>query len=184
MTLTLSPPIGTQTLTPIWTMTLTLSPSIGPYPSPCLLPSGPKPSPPSGPYPHPVSSHRDPNPHPHRDHNPHPHLVSPHRDPNPHPVSSHRDPNPHPVSPHRDPHPVSPESFLSGYKLVSSSLEQPLSLCSNPPSGNLFHHTLSPYSCAPPGAACFAQLPPDAFRGPKPWPPPNTLHTTPTVSLL
>ncbi|KAK5907816.1 hypothetical protein CesoFtcFv8_005627 [Champsocephalus esox] len=63
------------------------------------------------------------------------------------------------------------ESFLSGYKLVSSSLEQPLSLCSNPPSGNLFHHTLSPYSCAPPGAACFAQLPPDPFRGPKPWPP-------------
>ncbi|XP_033992093.1 adapter protein CIKS-like isoform X1 [Trematomus bernacchii] len=217
--------------------------------------------------PHPVSSHRDPNPHPHRDHDPHPvsfhrdhnpHLVSPHRDPNPHPVSSHRDPNPHPhrdpnphpvsphrdpnphpVCPHRDPHPVSPgsslsstqrqdlkhslppagfccyqppgyslsqptpfpsqtppadawlhpsfssswsggypssgsspaESFLSGYKLVSSSLEQPLSLCSNPPSGNLFHHTLSPYSCAPPGAACFAQLPPDPFRGPKPWPP-------------
>ncbi|XP_034093545.1 adapter protein CIKS-like isoform X2 [Gymnodraco acuticeps] len=65
------------------------------------------------------------------------------------------------------------ESFLSGYKLVSSSLEQPLSLCSNPPSGNLFHHTLSPYSCAPPGAACFAQLPPDPFRGPKPWPPPQ-----------
>lgn len=75
------------------------------------------------------------------------------------------------------------ESCLSGYKFVSlpghstsmSSLEQPFSLCSNPPSGNLCHHTLSPYTCSPQGAACCAQRPADAFtRGPvaskHPWP--------------
>lgn len=76
------------------------------------------------------------------------------------------------------------DSCLSGYKFLSlpgqhstsmSTLEQPLSLCSNPPSGNLCHHTLSPYSCSPQGAACCAQCPADAFnRGPvankPPWP--------------
>ncbi|XP_075937651.1 uncharacterized protein traf3ip2l isoform X2 [Anarhichas minor] len=65
-------------------------------------------------------------------------------------------------------------SSLSGYKSASLpgrhspsmiSLEQPLSLCSNPPSGNLCHHTLSPYSCPPHGAACCAQCPADAFNG-------------------
>lgn len=44
-----------------------------------------------------------------------------------------------------------------------SSLEQPLSLCSNPPSANLYYHTLSPYACSPQGAACYAQRPVDAF---------------------
>ncbi|XP_068581489.1 uncharacterized protein traf3ip2l [Cebidichthys violaceus] len=65
-------------------------------------------------------------------------------------------------------------SSLSGYKSASlpgrhspsmTSLEQPLSLCSNPPSGNLCHHTLSPYSCPPQGAACCAQCPADVFNG-------------------
>ncbi|CAJ1059889.1 uncharacterized protein LOC109981931 [Xyrichtys novacula] len=79
----------------------------------------------------------------------------------------------------------STESCLSGYKSMSlpgrhspsmSSLEQPLSLCSNPPSANLYHHTLPPYSCSPQGAACCAQCPVDGFnRGPvaskHPWPP-------------
>ncbi|XP_033478382.1 uncharacterized protein traf3ip2l [Epinephelus lanceolatus] len=78
----------------------------------------------------------------------------------------------------------SDDSCLSGYKFLSlpgqhstsmSTLEQPLSLCSNLPSGNLCHHTLSPYSCSPQGAACCAQCPADAFnRGPvankPPWP--------------
>ncbi|XP_060885981.1 E3 ubiquitin ligase TRAF3IP2 [Labrus mixtus] len=77
------------------------------------------------------------------------------------------------------------ESCLSGCKSVllpsrnssiMSSLEQPLSLCSNPPSANLYHHTLPPYSCSPQGAACCAQCPADEFnRGPmtskQPWPP-------------
>ncbi|XP_059197521.1 uncharacterized protein traf3ip2l [Centropristis striata] len=76
------------------------------------------------------------------------------------------------------------DSCLSGYKFSSfpgrhsasiTSLEQPLSLCSNPPSGNLCHHTLSPYSCSPQGAACCAQRPADGFnRGllanKHPWP--------------
>ncbi|XP_068449166.1 E3 ubiquitin ligase TRAF3IP2 [Clinocottus analis] len=66
------------------------------------------------------------------------------------------------------------DSSLSGYKFVSlpgrrspsmSSLEQPFSLCSNPPSGNLCHHTLSPYSCSPQGAACCALRPADGFNG-------------------
>lgn len=46
-----------------------------------------------------------------------------------------------------------------------SSLEQPLSLCSNPPSANPCHHLLPPYSCYPKGAACCAQLPADPFTG-------------------
>ncbi|TMS20341.1 Adapter protein CIKS [Larimichthys crocea] len=76
------------------------------------------------------------------------------------------------------------DSCLSGCKSLSlpgrhsscmSSLEQPFSLCSNPPSANLCHHTLPPYSCSPQGAACCAQCPADAFkRGPvankPPWP--------------
>ncbi|KAM9358202.1 uncharacterized protein traf3ip2l [Symphorus nematophorus] len=75
------------------------------------------------------------------------------------------------------------DSCLSGCKSVSlpgrhspsmSSLEQPLSLCSNPPSANLYHHTLPPYSCSPQGAACCAQCPADAFNRPvgnkHPWP--------------
>uniref|UniRef100_A0A4W6E1P7 E3 ubiquitin ligase TRAF3IP2 n=2 Tax=Carangaria TaxID=1489904 RepID=A0A4W6E1P7_LATCA len=65
------------------------------------------------------------------------------------------------------------ESCHSGYKFLSlpgghstsmSSLEQPLSLRSNPPSGDLCHHTLSPYSCLPQGAACCAQCPADTFN--------------------
>nr|XP_020459075.1 adapter protein CIKS-like isoform X2 [Monopterus albus] len=74
------------------------------------------------------------------------------------------------------------ESCYSGYKFLSlpgrhspneSSLEQPLSLHSNPPS--VGHHTLPPYSCSPQGAVCCAQCPADTFnRGPMapkyPWP--------------
>ncbi|XP_030582477.1 adapter protein CIKS [Archocentrus centrarchus] len=76
------------------------------------------------------------------------------------------------------------ESCLSRYKFLSlpstqstslGSLEQPLSLRSNPPSANLYHHTLSPYSCAPQGLGCCAQCPADTFsRGAAgnkhPWP--------------
>nr|XP_054590771.1 E3 ubiquitin ligase TRAF3IP2 isoform X1 [Nothobranchius furzeri]XP_054590772.1 E3 ubiquitin ligase TRAF3IP2 isoform X1 [Nothobranchius furzeri]XP_054590773.1 E3 ubiquitin ligase TRAF3IP2 isoform X1 [Nothobranchius furzeri]XP_054590774.1 E3 ubiquitin ligase TRAF3IP2 isoform X1 [Nothobranchius furzeri]XP_054590775.1 E3 ubiquitin ligase TRAF3IP2 isoform X1 [Nothobranchius furzeri] len=43
------------------------------------------------------------------------------------------------------------------------SLEQPLSLHSNPPSAELYHHTLSPYSGPPAGPACCAQCPAEAF---------------------
>ncbi|XP_068615503.1 E3 ubiquitin ligase TRAF3IP2-like [Brachionichthys hirsutus] len=43
------------------------------------------------------------------------------------------------------------------------SLEQPLSLCSNPPSANLYQHTLPPYICSPQGAACCAQCPAEAL---------------------
>uniref|UniRef100_A0A3Q1FV19 E3 ubiquitin ligase TRAF3IP2 n=1 Tax=Acanthochromis polyacanthus TaxID=80966 RepID=A0A3Q1FV19_9TELE len=78
----------------------------------------------------------------------------------------------------------SAESCQSRYKFLSlpnshmasmSNLEQPMSLRSNPPSAELCHHTLSPYSCLPQGAACCAQCPPEAFnRGPvankHPWP--------------
>lgn len=47
------------------------------------------------------------------------------------------------------------------------SLEQPHSLCSNPPSASSCHHTLPPHSCSPQGAACCAQCPADALaRGP------------------
>ncbi|XP_029004427.1 E3 ubiquitin ligase TRAF3IP2 [Betta splendens] len=57
---------------------------------------------------------------------------------------------------------------LPGRRSDSSSsggggLEQPLSLRSNPPSANLCRHTLSPYSCPPPGAPCWAQCPADTF---------------------
>lgn len=76
----------------------------------------------------------------------------------------------------------SEESCLSGGKSLSlpsshctsmGSLEQPLSLCSNPPSANLYHHTLPPYSCSPQGAACCAQCPAEAGRhmaNTPPWP--------------
>ncbi|XP_053742023.1 uncharacterized protein LOC128770957 isoform X6 [Synchiropus splendidus] len=49
------------------------------------------------------------------------------------------------------------------------SLEQPLSLHSNPPTR---HHCLSPYACSPQGAPCCAQCPPEGFnRLPNPhWP--------------
>ncbi|PWA14477.1 hypothetical protein CCH79_00011140, partial [Gambusia affinis] len=43
------------------------------------------------------------------------------------------------------------------------SLEQPLSLHSNLPSAELYHHTLSPYSCPPQGPPCCAQCPAEAF---------------------
>ncbi|XP_061680438.1 E3 ubiquitin ligase TRAF3IP2 [Syngnathoides biaculeatus] len=42
----------------------------------------------------------------------------------------------------------------------TSSLEQPCSLRSEPPSR---HHTLPPYMCAPPGAACWARCPADGL---------------------
>ncbi|KAM4574573.1 uncharacterized protein traf3ip2l isoform 1-T2 [Fundulus diaphanus] len=65
----------------------------------------------------------------------------------------------------------SEESCLSRYKSVSlpsqhsgnMSLEQPQSLRSNPPSAELYHHTLSPYSGPPPGPACCAQCPAGAL---------------------
>ncbi|XP_073332630.1 uncharacterized protein traf3ip2l [Pagrus major] len=64
-------------------------------------------------------------------------------------------------------------SLPAGHSTSMSSLEQPFSLCSNPPSANLYHHTLPPYSCSPKGAACCAQCPADAFnRGPVPNNPP------------
>lgn len=64
-------------------------------------------------------------------------------------------------------------SLPAGHSTSMSSLEQPFSLCSNPPSANLYHHTLPPYSCSPKGAACCAQCPADAFnRGPLPNNPP------------
>ncbi|TNM87580.1 hypothetical protein fugu_005801 [Takifugu bimaculatus] len=71
---------------------------------------------------------------------------------------------------------------LSGCRSLSlpgstntSSLEQPLSLCSNPPSANLRHHNLPPYSCPPQGAGCCAQCPAEAFSrraapNKPPWP--------------
>lgn len=57
-----------------------------------------------------------------------------------------------------------------------SSLEQPLSLCSNPPSASLRHHKLPPYSCRPQGAGCCAQCPAESFSrravpNKPPWPP-------------
>ncbi|XP_069560034.1 E3 ubiquitin ligase TRAF3IP2 isoform X1 [Brachyistius frenatus] len=92
---------------------------------------------------------------------------------------------------HRDYSCCSGESCLSGYKFLSlpgrnstnmSSLEQPLSLRTNPPSAELGHHTLSPYMCSSQGAACCAQYPADAFnRGPvarkHPWPPYHPMHS-------
>ncbi|KAM9849227.1 uncharacterized protein traf3ip2l isoform 2-T2 [Aulostomus maculatus] len=64
------------------------------------------------------------------------------------------------------------DSCLSRYKFLSfpdgeSSLEQPLSLHSNPPTR---HHTLSPYTCSPQGAACCAQCPLEAFNRRPLWP--------------
>nr|XP_057929206.1 uncharacterized protein traf3ip2l [Doryrhamphus excisus] len=53
------------------------------------------------------------------------------------------------------------DSLPSGHK-SPSSLEQPFSLHSDPPSR---HHTLPPYMCSPIGAACWAQCPADAFAG-------------------
>lgn len=64
------------------------------------------------------------------------------------------------------------------------SLEQPLSLCSDPPSASLRHHRLPPYSCPPQGAGCFAQRPPGEFssRGAllarPPWPPHHPANGT------
>ncbi|XP_034036484.1 uncharacterized protein traf3ip2l [Thalassophryne amazonica] len=45
----------------------------------------------------------------------------------------------------------------------SSSLEQPLSLHSSPPSADLWRHTLSLYSYSPQGVSCCAQCPADAY---------------------
>lgn len=75
------------------------------------------------------------------------------------------------------------DSCLSGGKSVSlpgrhstgmSNLEQPLSLCSNPPSANLCRHTLPPCSCC-------AQCPAEAFNGgamanKHPWPQYHTAY--------
>lgn len=73
---------------------------------------------------------------------------------------------------HKDDPNTCEESCLSRYKSLSLpsqnstnmiSLEQPLSLRSNPPSAELYHHTLSSYSGPPQGPACCAQCPADAF---------------------
>lgn len=75
--------------------------------------------------------------------------------------------------------------WLSGCRSLSlpgsTSLEQPLSLCSNPPSASLRHHKLSPYSCQPPGAGCCAQCPAEPFSrravpNKPPWPPYHPAH--------
>ncbi|KAI4786584.1 hypothetical protein KUCAC02_037022 [Chaenocephalus aceratus] len=140
--------------------------------------------------PHPVSSHRDPNPHPHPE-------AGPETQPPPAgfccsspPDTASASPRPSPARRTPPPPgctPVSPaagrggtpssgsspaESFPSGYKLVSSSLEQPLSLCSNPPSGNLFHHTLSPYSALP-GGRLLRPVTPRPLQGPQTLAPPQ-----------
>lgn len=65
----------------------------------------------------------------------------------------------------------------------TSSLEQPLSLCSNPPSASLRHHRLPLYSCQPQGAGCCAQCPAERFSGRavpnKPsWPPHHPANGT------
>ncbi|XP_029905444.1 uncharacterized protein traf3ip2l [Myripristis murdjan] len=58
-------------------------------------------------------------------------------------------------------------SLPGRYSASMSNLEQPHSLHSNPPLGNLYHHTLSPYYCSPQGVPCCAQCPPEPFsRGP------------------
>ncbi|XP_078801841.1 uncharacterized protein traf3ip2l isoform X2 [Oryzias latipes] len=66
----------------------------------------------------------------------------------------------------------SEKSCFSKYKSVSlpephggsmSSFEQPMSLRSNPPSAELYHHTFSPYSYHPHGPVCCPQHPADAF---------------------
>ncbi|XP_037530964.1 uncharacterized protein LOC119408198 [Nematolebias whitei] len=73
---------------------------------------------------------------------------------------------------HKDDTNTCEERCLSRYKSLSLpsqhstnmiSLEQPLSLRSNPPSAELYHHTLSSYSGPPQGPACCAQCPVDAF---------------------
>lgn len=73
---------------------------------------------------------------------------------------------------HKDDPNTCEESCLSRYKSLSLpsqhstnmiSLEQPLSLRSNPPSAELYHHTLSSYSGPPQGPECCAQCPADAF---------------------
>lgn len=68
------------------------------------------------------------------------------------------------------------ESCYSGNKFSSlpgryspsvSSLEQPYSLHTNPPSVDMYHHTMSPYYCLPQGTPCCAQCPQEAHqRGP------------------
>ncbi|XP_030227852.1 adapter protein CIKS isoform X1 [Gadus morhua] len=65
-------------------------------------------------------------------------------------------------------YPADNSSSLPGrYSPSMGSLEQPYSLHSNHPSPELYHHTMSPYYCQPPGPACWAQCPPEAFkRGP------------------
>lgn len=73
------------------------------------------------------------------------------------------------------------DSLPSTYSTSMSSLEHPFSLRSNPPSAELYHHTFSPYSCLPQGAACCAQCPADGFnRGPVhtkyPWPQYHPAH--------
>ncbi|XP_010898987.1 adapter protein CIKS [Esox lucius] len=67
----------------------------------------------------------------------------------------------------------------------TSSLEQPRSLHSNPPSGGLFH-SLPPYYCPPPGAACCAKCPVGGFimgpaphHGPQPGPRYHLPYTPP-----
>ncbi|XP_028300902.1 adapter protein CIKS isoform X2 [Gouania willdenowi] len=65
-------------------------------------------------------------------------------------------------------------SLPGGNQSNLSSLEQPMSLLSNPPSEELRHHMLSPYTCAPMGAPCCAQCASDTFSRPpgahiQPW---------------
>ncbi|XP_072293971.1 uncharacterized protein traf3ip2l [Eucyclogobius newberryi] len=55
-------------------------------------------------------------------------------------------------------------SISSTHSSAMSSLEQPLSLHSLPPSSEFRHHTLSPYACSPQEAPCCAQCPPEQFR--------------------
>lgn len=84
----------------------------------------------------------------------------------------------------------SEEECLSRYKSLSlpsqhstnlSSFEQPMSLHSNPPSAEFYHHTLSPYSCLPQGPPCCGQCPADAFSrrhlaNNPPWPQYHPVH--------
>lgn len=85
---------------------------------------------------------------------------------------------------------------LSGCRSLSlpegtnmSSLEQPLSLCSNPPSASLRHHKLPPYSCQPQGPGCCAQCPAEsssrrAVPNKPPWPPYHPANGTCCKSAL
>ncbi|XP_023195421.1 uncharacterized protein LOC102217271 [Xiphophorus maculatus] len=92
---------------------------------------------------------------------------------------------------HKDYSSCSQDSCLSRDKSASlpshhsghMSLEQPLSLHSNPPSAEFYHHTLSPYSCPPQGPPCCAQCPADAFsRRPmannRAWPQYNPVYSS------